>query len=83
MPKIEVYTGPGCRYCDRAKRLLDEKGLVYRELDVSEPAALDELRARLPRVRALPQIFIDGEHVGSFEDLEHLENSGRLRELGN
>lgn len=68
--KIEIFSTPQCSYCDAAKKLLDEKGFAYTELDVmSDPAILDEFKQRLPRVKAVPQIFIDGEHIGGYEDL--------------
>ncbi len=70
MSDIEVFTGPGCAFCESAKALLRERGLAFRERDVGDPAVLAEFRERLPRVRAIPQIFIDGEHVGGLEDLQ-------------
>jgi glutaredoxin 3 len=78
---IEIFTGPNCAYCENAKALLDRKGVVYREYDVSaDPQHLEEFSRRLPRTRAIPQVFVDGEHIGSWEDLQHLESSGRLAE---
>ena len=68
--KIEIFSTPQCSYCDAAKKLLDEKGLAYTNLDVmSDPAILEDFKRRLPRVKAVPQIFIDGEHIGGHEDL--------------
>ncbi len=68
--KIEIFSTPQCNYCDAAKKLLDEKGLAYTNLDVmSDPAILEDFKNRLPRVKAVPQIFIDGEHIGGYEDL--------------
>ena len=77
--KIEIFSTPQCGYCDAAKKLLDEKGLAYTNLDVmSDPAILEDFKCRLPRVKAVPQIFIDGEHIGGYEDLRLLEQAGRL-----
>ena len=70
MKKIEIFTGPGCSYCEAAKKLLNERKLSYVERDVSDPSVLVEFRVRLPRVKSIPQIFIDHEHVGGFEDLQ-------------
>jgi len=67
---IEIFTGPGCSYCDAAKALLTRYDLPFTERDVSEPAVLAEFRERLPRTRSIPQIFIDGEHIGGYEDLD-------------
>lgn len=69
MKDIEIFTGPGCVHCEQAKTLLAQHGLDYTERDVSEAAVMDEFRARLPRSKALPQIFADGKHLGSLEDL--------------
>ena len=69
MNDIEIFTGPGCCYCDRAKAALREHGLVFIERDISDWTTLDEFRERLPRVKSIPQIFVDGEHIGGYEDL--------------
>ena len=76
--EIEIFTGPGCGYCQAAKQLLAEKGLAFVEHDVSDPAALQAFRERLPRVKSIPQIFIDGEHIGGYEDLKFLADAARL-----
>jgi len=70
MKDIEIFTGPGCVHCEQAKALLNQRGLEYTERDVSEAAVMDEFRERLPRSKALPQIFADGKHLGSLEDLQ-------------
>ncbi len=79
MAKIEIFSSPKCGYCDRAKALLDDLGYAYKELDVAGHAGHRiELQRRLPRVRSLPQIFVGGEHIGGYEDLQLLEDSGQL-----
>ena len=70
MKNIEIFTGPGCSYCDQAKALLEKHRLSYRERNIDNAEDFEELRQRLPRVRALPQIFFDGNHIGSLEDLK-------------
>ncbi len=78
MARIEVFTGPDCAYCEAAKALLNEREIAFTERNISDPAMLDEFRTRLPRVRAIPQIFADGTHIGGLEDLcLHLAD-GRL-----
>ena len=68
--KIEIFSGPGCNYCESAKRLLDEKKKSYVDYDiVDKPEHREELLRRLPRIRAIPQIFINGQHVGGYDDL--------------
>ena len=49
---------------------LRDRGLVFDERDIREETVLAEFRDRLPRAKAIPQIFIDGEHIGGFEDLQ-------------
>lgn len=74
MQNIEVFSGAKCVWCQAAKRLLNKRGLAYTELDVSDPKILSDFRNRLPGVRAIPQIFIDGAHIGGFDELrEYLD----------
>jgi glutaredoxin len=69
MKDILIYTGPGCAECDQAKGLLRHRGFDYREQSLAEAGVIDEFRERLPRAKALPQIFVEGEHIGGLEDL--------------
>lgn len=79
MPRIEIFTGPNCAFCDAAKALLREKGLAFEEIDLAaDPAHIDAFRTRLPRVKSIPQIFVDGEHIGGLEDLRVRLADGRL-----
>ena len=79
--KIVVYTGNRCAYCNAAKRLLDSKGVVYTEINVDEkPASREEMMVRSQR-QTVPQIFIGDRHVGGFDDLSELNQSGTLDEL--
>ncbi|SLN56356.1 glutaredoxin family protein [Oceanibacterium hippocampi] len=71
MPKIEIFTGPGCGYCTAAKALLRERKLRFTERDISDEAVRAELLKRLPRARTIPQIFMDGEPIGGYDDLRH------------
>ena len=80
--KIEIYTKMFCGYCHRAKRLLDDKGVAYTEYDISmDEAKRDEMRARKPDARTVPQIFIDDKAVGGSDDLAALEREGKLDSL--
>jgi glutaredoxin 3 len=79
MAQIEIYTKFGCPYCARAKRLLDEKGAAYEEYEInSMPGKREEMLGRAPGRTTVPQVFIDGRHVGGSDDLAELERSGRL-----
>ncbi len=78
MAKIEIYTSPWCGYCIRAKRLLESKGASYQEMDVMEDASRRaEMRERSRR-STVPQIFINGQHIGGSDDLAALEAAGKL-----
>ena len=81
MAKIEMYTTPFCGYCARAKSLLEKKGATYEETDVMEDAAKRaEMRERSKRT-TVPQIFINGQHIGGSDELAALEQAGRLDAL--
>ena len=81
-PEVVIYTKFGCGYCFRAKRLLDSKGVAYTEHDVTMGGPKrDEMMARAPMARTVPQIFIGETHVGGSDDLHALEQSGKLDAL--
>jgi glutaredoxin 3 len=81
MAKIEIYTSPWCGYCARAKALLDKKGAGYEEMDVMDDAAKrTEMRSRSHRT-TVPQIFINGQHIGGSDELHALDSAGKLDPL--
>jgi glutaredoxin 3 len=81
MARIEIYTTPFCGYCARAKGLLEKKGVAYDEMDVMEDAAKRaEMRERSRR-STVPQIFINGQHIGGSDELAALEQAGKLDAL--
>lgn len=81
MAKIEIYTTPFCGYCARAKSLLDSKGAEYEETDVMmDDKKRSEMRERSRR-STVPQIFINGQHIGGSDDLAALEQAGKLDAL--
>lgn len=81
MAEIIIYTTPICPYCVRAKQLFKQKGLEWTEIDVSRDA--NERMALMERTkqRTVPQIFINGQHVGGCDDLYALERAGKLDAL--
>lgn len=80
-PEVTIYSGIRCAYCNAAKRLLDNKGVEYTEINVDEdPTLREEMLARTKR-QTVPQIFIDDLHVGGFDDLAELNHEGKLDEL--
>ena len=81
MAKIEIYTTPFCGYCARAKGLLDRKGAAYEEMDVMmDEKKRAEMRERSKR-STVPQIFINGQHIGGSDELAELEQAGKLDAL--
>ncbi|SKB77690.1 glutaredoxin 3 [Sphingopyxis flava] len=82
MAMIEVYTKFLCPYCTRAKALLEKKGADYREIDVSmDRAGFDAMVERAGGRRTVPQIFIEGRHIGGSDDLAALDARGELDPL--
>ncbi len=69
MSVVLVYSKKPCPYCEQAKTLLTKKGFNYTELDVTRPDVLDQLRDLVPGVKTVPQIFIDGNHIGGYTEL--------------
>jgi glutaredoxin 3 len=81
--RVVIYATQWCGYCERARRLFRRKGIEFEEIDVEGDAgARREMIERSGR-RSVPQIFIDGTHVGGSDDLFALEASGRLDALLN
>ncbi len=76
--EIVMYSTGWCGFCQRARALLERKGLPFREIDVEQDAALRaEMIARSGR-RSVPQIFIGSQYIGGFEELYALERAGGL-----
>lgn len=82
MTRVEIYTKFLCPYCARAKRLLDDKGAAFEEYEITGDAEKRaEMIGRANGRTTVPQIFIDGRHVGGSDDLAELERNGRLDPL--
>ena len=80
--KIEIYTSPFCGYCVQAKRLLEKKNAVFAEIDVAvDEAKRAEMVRRASGRRGVPQIFIDGRHIGGCDELYALDAAGQLDPL--
>lgn len=79
MAKVEMYTTMWCPYCARARALLEHKGVAFTEIDLmEEPRRRDEMIRRAGGRTSVPQIFIDGEHIGGSDDLLALDRAGKL-----
>lgn len=82
MANVEIYTRAWCTYCKAAKRLLSAKGVAFTEYDVeADPARLEDMLARANGRRSVPQIFIDGAHMGGSDDIHALDAAGKLDPL--
>ncbi len=80
-PKVLMYATSWCPYCARARQLLQQKGIVFQEIDLDEfPEARAEMMARSHR-HTVPQIFVGETHVGGCDDLFALDARGGLDKL--
>jgi glutaredoxin 3 len=80
--KVEIYTWATCPYCIRAKWLLGRKGANYTEYKIDgDEAARKAMADRANGKRSVPQIFINGEHVGGCDDIHALDRAGKLDPL--
>src|SRR5579872_3226007 len=79
MARVEIYSTLFCPYCARAKSLLEKKGVDYVNIDVIEDTSKrEEMEARSGGAYTVPQIFINGEHIGGCDELYALERAGKL-----
>lgn len=82
MKPVVIYTSPLCGFCHAAKRLLNQKGVAYEEIDVlMSPKRKPEMIQRAGGRRTVPQIFIGDTHVGGCDELYELEQAGKLDPL--
>ena len=79
MAQVEMYATMFCPYCARARALLERKGVALTEIDIiEEPNRRAEMIRRAHGRTTVPQIFIDGEHIGGCDDLVELDRGGGL-----
>lgn len=79
--EVTIYTTGYCPYCHAAKALLERKNVPFTEIDVTGD---HEERARLVErtgSHTVPQVFIDGEPIGGYDELSALDRAGRLDEM--
>lgn len=67
-----VWSQENCAYCDQAKMLLDLKGITYEERRIGEEWTKKQLLEQVPTARSVPQIFLDGEYVGGYNELRRI-----------
>lgn len=79
MPDIVIYTQPWCPYCARALNLLKEKGATFQEIEAHQGSdARREAATKSGGITSVPQIFIDGKHIGGSDELRALDRAGQL-----
>jgi len=81
MARLTVYTTEPCGYCRTAKALLDRRGIPYDEINLAKDAdGRSELVSRTGMM-TFPQVIVDGEPLGGFQELAAADRAGRLAEL--
>ena len=77
--EILIYSSYNCGYCDRAKKLLEEKNISYREINIQDdPAEREAMLKKANGRRTVPQIFINEVHIGGFQELHKIVIEGNL-----
>jgi glutaredoxin 3 len=81
MPRVTVYTTEPCGYCRTAKALLQKRGIAYEEINLAkDPSGRAEL-VRMTGMMTFPQVVIDDQPVGGYQELVQADRAGRLSEL--
>ena len=81
MPRVTVYTTEPCGYCRTAKALLQKRGIAYEEINLAkDPSGRAEL-VRMTGMMTFPQVVIDAQPIGGYQELVQADRAGRLSEL--
>lgn len=70
MKNVVIWSKPACQYCDMAKNLLKSSGIEFEEKKIGEGYTRDDLLVAVPTARTVPQIFVDGQLIGGFNELK-------------
>ena len=82
MVNVDIYTTPYCPFCIRAKKLLSNKKVEFNEIDLSEnPDKFEEMLSKSNGARTVPQIFVNGEHIGDCDHIHNLDQKGELDKI--
>ena len=82
MKNVEIYTGPVCIFCDWAKALLEKKGVPFKEIYIGDDLnKMEEMIKKANGLKTVPQIFVDGQHIGGNDKLHALEREGKLNSI--
>jgi glutaredoxin 3 len=81
MPRLTIYTTEPCGFCRTAKALLNKRNVEFDEINLAkDPAGRAEL-VRTTGMMTFPQVVIDGEPIGGYQELVRADRTGRLAEL--
>jgi glutaredoxin 3 len=79
MQKVVIYTGLRCVHCDWAKELLNKKKIQFTEYNIAKDSEkMEEMLNKSNGMRTVPQIFVGDQHIGGNDELQALENQGKL-----
>jgi glutaredoxin 3 len=79
---VKIYSTAICPYCERAKMLLEKRNIKYTEFKIDEDVKLfEEMLALSNGRRSVPQIFIDDQHIGGYDEVRGLEKENKLQDL--
>lgn len=82
MANVLIYCSGYCPYCERARALLQRKGVEFEEIRLdTEPERRTEMETKAGGLTSVPQIFIDDRHIGGYDDMAALDRSGELVRL--
>jgi len=81
MARVVIYTTNYCPYCSGAKALLRSKNVSFEEIDVTEDPERRAEMEKLSGRRTVPQIFIDGQPIGGYDDARRLDAEGKLDQM--
>lgn len=78
---VKMYSRPGCGYCSAARQLLRQKGISFEDINIGGNADLRREMEALSGGYTVPQIFINDQPIGGYDDMAELEHNGKLDEL--
>ena len=81
MAKVTMYTTPWCGYCSAARKLLQAKNVAFDDIDVGMDAGLRSEMTEKSGGTTVPQIFINDEPIGGYDDMAALDQQGKLDQL--
>jgi glutaredoxin 3 len=70
--QVIIWSKDNCTYCDQSKQLLQSRNIGYEERKIGYEWTLEDFQKAVPNARSLPQIFIDGDHIGGFTQLKEM-----------